>query len=172
MFIVTRIREEWERTGDNTEAVALGLARTGGVVTSAATIMVAIFASFLLVVVPEMKQMGFGLAVAVLLDATIVRAMLVPAFMRIAGRWKWCIHRLSGRRARKPSARAGNRARCPAERHECTVTVGSRRHRGASAPTRGRQRFSGSWPQFISEYRHAEWRRPSAGPPCFRCRRA
>ncbi|MHB8693450.1 MAG: MMPL family transporter [Solirubrobacteraceae bacterium] len=89
VFIVSRIREEWERSGDNTEAVARGLERTGSVVTSAATIMVAIFGSFLLVVIPEMKQMGFGLAVSVLIDATIVRAMLVPAFMRIAGRWNW-----------------------------------------------------------------------------------
>jgi putative drug exporter of the RND superfamily len=89
VFMVSRIREEWERTGDTVEAVARGLERTGGIVTSAATIMVAIFASFLLVVIPEMKQMGFGLAAAVLIDATLVRAMLVPAFMRLAGRWNW-----------------------------------------------------------------------------------
>jgi RND superfamily putative drug exporter len=89
VFIVTRIREEWERGGDTTEAVARGLERTGGIVTSAAAIMVAIFGSFLLVVVPEMKQMGFGLAAAVLIDATLVRAMLVPAFMRLMGRWNW-----------------------------------------------------------------------------------
>lgn len=91
VFMVSRIREEWEKTGDTTEAVARGLERTGGIVTSAATIMVVIFASFLLVVIPEMKQMGFGLAIAVLVDATLVRAMLVPAFMRIAGRWNWWI---------------------------------------------------------------------------------
>ncbi len=89
VFMVSRIREEWEKTGNTVEAVARGLERTGGIVTSAATIMVAIFASFLLVVVPEMKQMGFGLAAAVLIDATLVRAMLVPAFMRLAGRWNW-----------------------------------------------------------------------------------
>jgi RND superfamily putative drug exporter len=93
VFMVSRIREEWERTGDTREAVARGLQRTGGVVTSAATIMVAIFASFLLTSIPEMKQLGFGLAVAVLIDATIVRAMLVPAFMRIAGRWNWWMPR-------------------------------------------------------------------------------
>jgi RND superfamily putative drug exporter len=91
VFMVSRIREEWERTGDTVEAVARGLERTGGVVTSAATIMIAIFGSFLLVVIPEMKQMGFGLAVAVLIDATLVRAMLVPAFMRLAGAWNWWI---------------------------------------------------------------------------------
>jgi RND superfamily putative drug exporter len=89
VFMVSRIREEWEKGSDTVEAVARGLERTGGVVTSAATIMVAIFASFLLVSIPEMKQTGFGLAVAVLIDATVVRAMLVPAFMRIAGNWNW-----------------------------------------------------------------------------------
>lgn len=91
VFMVSRIREEWEKTGDTTEAVANGLAHTGGVITSAALIMVAIFASFLLTSIPEMKQMGFGLAAAVLIDATIVRAALVPAFMRVAGRWNWWI---------------------------------------------------------------------------------
>jgi RND superfamily putative drug exporter len=89
VFMVSRIREEWEKSGDTVEAVARGLERTGGVVSSAAMIMVAIFASFLLVAIPEMKQMGFGLAVAVLIDATIVRAALVPAFMRLAGKWNW-----------------------------------------------------------------------------------
>jgi RND superfamily putative drug exporter len=89
VFMVTRMREEWERTGDTVEAVAGGLGRTGGVVTSAAAIMIAIFSSFVLTRIPEIKQMGFGLAVAVLVDATIVRAALVPAFMRVAGRWNW-----------------------------------------------------------------------------------
>jgi putative drug exporter of the RND superfamily len=89
VFMVTRMREEWEKTGDTVEGVARGLQLTGGVVTSAAAIMVAIFASFVLTRIPEMKQMGFGLAAAVLIDATIVRAALVPAFMRIAGRWNW-----------------------------------------------------------------------------------
>ncbi|HEX4106766.1 MAG TPA: MMPL family transporter [Solirubrobacteraceae bacterium] len=93
VFMVSRMREEWGRTGDTTEAVARGLERTGGIVTFAATIMVAIFASFMLVVIPEMKQLGFALAVAVLLDATVVRAMLVPAFMRLAGRWNWWMPR-------------------------------------------------------------------------------
>jgi RND superfamily putative drug exporter len=93
VFIVTRIREEYERTGNTVDAIALGLGRTGVVVTSAAAIMVAILGSFCLNRIPEMKQMGFGLAVAVLLDATLVRATLVPAFMKIAGRWNWWIPR-------------------------------------------------------------------------------
>ncbi len=93
VFMVSRIREAWLRTGDTTEAGAEGLQRTGVVVTSAAAIMIAIFSSFMLTSIPEMKQMGFGLAAAVLIDATIVRAALVPAFMRVAGRANWWMPR-------------------------------------------------------------------------------
>ncbi|MEA2167271.1 MAG: putative drug exporter of the superfamily [Solirubrobacteraceae bacterium] len=89
VFMVSRMREEYDRCGDTTEAVARGLEKTGGVVTSAALIMVAIFGSSMLSTIPEMKQLGFGLAAAVLIDATLIRATLVPAFMRIAGRWNW-----------------------------------------------------------------------------------
>ncbi|WP_205698775.1 MMPL family transporter [Conexibacter sp. SYSU D00693] len=89
VFMVSRMREEHARTRDTTEAVALGLERTGVVVTSAALIMVVVFGSFMLARAPEMKQMGFGLAAAVLIDATVIRAAMVPAFMRVAGRWNW-----------------------------------------------------------------------------------
>jgi RND superfamily putative drug exporter len=89
VFLVSRIREEYQRTGSNTEAVASGLAKTGGVITSAALIMIAIFGAFLICPAPEIKQLGFGLAVAVLIDATIMRALLVPAFMKLAGRANW-----------------------------------------------------------------------------------
>jgi RND superfamily putative drug exporter len=90
VFIVSRMREEWERNGGDTQAaIATGLQRTGGVVTSAAAIMVAVFSAFMLTRVPEIKQFGFGLAAAIAIDATIVRAALVPAVMRIAGRWNW-----------------------------------------------------------------------------------
>jgi RND superfamily putative drug exporter len=90
VFLVSRMREEWLRTGDNTAAVAHGLQRTGGVVTSAAAIMVIVFASFMATAsVPEIKQFAFGLGAAVLIDATLVRMLLVPAFMRLAGRWNW-----------------------------------------------------------------------------------
>jgi RND superfamily putative drug exporter len=91
LFMVTRIREEYDRLGDTREAVARGLERTGSVVTYAALIMATIFGAFILSTIPEMKQLGFALAASVLIDATIVRTMLVPAFMRIAGRWNWWI---------------------------------------------------------------------------------
>jgi putative drug exporter of the RND superfamily len=89
VFLVTRMREEWDRTGDNARAVALGLERTGRIVTAAALIMVAAFSGFVAGRVEALQQFGFALALAVLLDATIVRAVLVPALMAVLGRWNW-----------------------------------------------------------------------------------
>ena len=85
VFLLSRIREEYVRTGDNTESVARGLAGTGRVVTSAALIMVAVFLSFVASPVPSLKMLGLGLAVAILVDATIVRMVLVPATMALLG---------------------------------------------------------------------------------------
>jgi RND superfamily putative drug exporter len=76
-------------TGDNAEAVAYGLRSTGRLISGAAMIMVAVFAGFALGDLVPMQQMGFGLAVAVLVDATIVRSVLVPASMRLLGTWNW-----------------------------------------------------------------------------------
>jgi putative drug exporter of the RND superfamily len=89
VFLLTRVREHYERHGDDRAAVAWGLARSGGVITAAAAIMVVVFLSFLLNRLIPIKEASLGLAVAVFLDATIVRIVLVPAFMRIAGRWNW-----------------------------------------------------------------------------------
>jgi putative drug exporter of the RND superfamily len=89
VFLLSRIREEYARTGDNTESVARGLAGTGRVVTSAALIMVAVFLSFVASPVPSLKMLGLGLAVAVAIDATIVRMVLVPATMALLGRANW-----------------------------------------------------------------------------------
>jgi len=88
VFMLTRMREEWERTRDNTTAVRLGITHTARAITSAASIMVAVFASFML-------------AVAVLIDATLVRLLLVPALMRLMGRWNWWMPRRSGRMPRR-----------------------------------------------------------------------
>ncbi|MDI3340007.1 MAG: MMPL family transporter [Sphaerobacter sp.] len=87
--MLSRVKEEYERTGDNTLAVARGLERTGRMITSAAVIMIvlfgaAVFAKFLL-----FESLGIGMAIAVLVDATIVRALLVPATMRLMGRLNW-----------------------------------------------------------------------------------
>jgi RND superfamily putative drug exporter len=89
VFMVHRMREEWRRSHDNERAVAVGLSHTALPVTAAATIMVAVFGSFLLVDVLEIKQIGFSLAAAVIIDATLVRILLVPAFMRISGSANW-----------------------------------------------------------------------------------
>lgn len=89
VFLLSRIREEYARTGDNTESVARGLAGTGRVVTSAALIMVAVFLSFVTSPVPSLKMLGLGLAVAILVDATIIRMVLVPATMALLGKANW-----------------------------------------------------------------------------------
>ena len=93
VFLVSRIREYWlmsERTAaDNDESVALGLARTGRVVTAAALVMSISFAALIAAQVSFMRMFGLGLALAVLVDATIVRMMLLPAFMHVLGKWNW-----------------------------------------------------------------------------------
>jgi uncharacterized membrane protein YdfJ with MMPL/SSD domain len=89
VFILSRVREAYDRGGSTEEAVAYGIKTTAGVVSAAAFVMVAVFAIFLTVSTVDMKQFGFGLAVAILIDATIVRAVLLPATMKLLGDWNW-----------------------------------------------------------------------------------
>ncbi len=89
VFLLSRIREEYDRSGDNAAAVARGLARTARVITAAAAIMVVVFLSFVLGADVSVKQIGLGLAVAVLVDATVVRMVLVPAVMELLGKANW-----------------------------------------------------------------------------------
>ncbi len=89
VFLLSRMKEAWDRTGDNTEAVARGLERSGRIVTSAALIVVVVAGSFAFADIVLIKALGLGVAIAVALDATIVRALLVPATMRLLGRWNW-----------------------------------------------------------------------------------
>ena len=89
VFLLARIREEFARTGDNVESVARGLAGTGRVITSAALIMIAVFLSFVASPVPSLKMLGLGLATAILVDATLVRMVLVPATMALLGKANW-----------------------------------------------------------------------------------
>jgi RND superfamily putative drug exporter len=89
VFLLTRIREEYDKSGDNSEAVAFGLRTTGGIITGAAVIMVAVFAAFASGRIAGLEQMGFGLAVAVFLDATVVRSILVPSAMKLLGERNW-----------------------------------------------------------------------------------
>ena len=89
LFLLARIKEAYDQTGANDHAVAVGLQRTGGIVTSAASLMVIVFLGVATRGLLPIKQVGIGLALAVLLDATVVRALLVPATMRLMGRWNW-----------------------------------------------------------------------------------
>lgn len=89
VLMLSRIQEEYRKTGDNREAIATGLAATARVITGAASIMVVVFGGFALADIVFIKALGVGLAIAVAVDATIVRVLLVPAIMRLMGRWNW-----------------------------------------------------------------------------------
>jgi len=89
VFLLSRIREEWERRHDNEEAVAYGLEHTGRIITAAALIMIAAFSGFTAGSFVGLQEFGVGLSAAILLDATIVRAILVPALMKLLGEWNW-----------------------------------------------------------------------------------
>ena len=89
VLLLSRIRERYVATGDNTRAVAEGIGMTGGIITGAALIMVAVFGAFALSSIVFLKALGFSMALAVLVDATVVRGILVPAFMRVMGRANW-----------------------------------------------------------------------------------
>lgn len=125
VFLLSRIREHFDETKKNAESVAMGLKKTGRIITGAALIMVVVFASFASGQLVMMQQMGFGLAVAVLLDATLIRFVLVPASMALLGNVNWYLPRwlrwlpdlqVEGRR-RKPDAKT-EPAALPAPRAE------------------------------------------------------
>jgi RND superfamily putative drug exporter len=89
IFLLSRVREEYLRQGDNTTAVAVGLQRTGGIITAAAVLLIVVVAGFATGGTTTMKLLGVGTVVAVAVDAALVRALLVPATMRLLGRWNW-----------------------------------------------------------------------------------
>jgi RND superfamily putative drug exporter len=89
VFLLARVKEAFDKTGDNMRATEEGLSATASVITSAALIMILVFGVFAFARVLAMQFLGFGLAVAVLLDATIIRMVLVPAIMHLAGEWNW-----------------------------------------------------------------------------------
>jgi RND superfamily putative drug exporter len=101
VFLLTRMRESWEATHDNPTAVAHGLERSGRIVTSAAMIVIVVAGSFAFADIVLIKALGVGIAIAVALDATIVRALLVPATMRLLGRWNWWLPGVVARRLPK-----------------------------------------------------------------------
>jgi len=89
VFLLSRVKETYDRTTDNTGSVAEGLQRTGGIITSAALILILVAASFSTGQIVLIKALGIGIAIAIFLDVTLVRALLVPALMRILGEWNW-----------------------------------------------------------------------------------
>jgi uncharacterized membrane protein YdfJ with MMPL/SSD domain len=93
VFILTRIREAFDRGRTTEDAVSHGIKTTAGVVTSAAIVMIAVFAIFATLSLLIFKQLGIGLAVAVFIDATIIRAILLPATMKLLGDWNWYLPR-------------------------------------------------------------------------------
>jgi RND superfamily putative drug exporter len=119
VFLLTRIREHFDHTGDNRESVAFGVKATAGMITGAAAIMIAVFGGFAAGEMVAFQQMGFGLATAVFLDATIVRIVLVPATMELLGDRNWYFPSwlrwlpkvdVEGARVRRPSLPAGSPA--------------------------------------------------------------
>src|ERR1043165_6043440 len=89
VLLLSRVREEYVKTGDNDAAVATGLARTGSLITRAALLLFVVIAAFGTSHIIFMKSLGLGMALAILLDATIVRGLLVPAAMKLMGKWNW-----------------------------------------------------------------------------------
>ena len=89
VFLLGRVREEFVKTGDNTQSVARGVASTAPLISGAALLMVVVFGGFAFAGILPMKQLGFGMAVAIAIDATLVRLVIVPASMRLLGRWNW-----------------------------------------------------------------------------------
>lgn len=89
VFLLSRVREEWDRTGDNTRAVAAGLQRSGGLITSAALLLLVVVGAFCTAQVAAVKLVGVGVFVAVAVDASLVRVLLVPATMRLLGAANW-----------------------------------------------------------------------------------
>jgi putative drug exporter of the RND superfamily len=89
VFLLSRIKEAFDRTGDNDGATIEGLGTTAGVITLAALLMIVVFGAFAFARVLVIQLLGFGLAAAVLLDATVIRLVLVPAVLHLAGRWNW-----------------------------------------------------------------------------------
>jgi RND superfamily putative drug exporter len=112
VFLLNRVREYHQQTGDDTGSVARGLADTAPLISGAALLMVVVFGAFSFAGILPMKQLGFGMAVAIALDATVIRLVVVPASMRLMGAWNWWMPA----RRRVPARRAAARGRQPRHR--------------------------------------------------------
>jgi RND superfamily putative drug exporter len=129
VFLLSRVREEWDRTGDNTASVASGLQHTGRIITAAALLLVVVVAGFATGGMQMVKLIGIGMIVAIIVDATLVRALLVPATMRLLGRWNWWAPGPLARFYRRYGIRESLQ-----DPDDEGVTHADRRRVGASAP--------------------------------------
>jgi len=111
VFLVSRMREEWDATQDNEAAVTAGLTKTGRLVTAAGLIMFAAFMGFVAGSIVGLQEFGFGLAAAILIDVTIIRALLVPSLMKLFGRWNWWLPARIARVVRVPESPLADRRR-------------------------------------------------------------
>lgn len=113
VFLLSRMREVWLHTGNNDRAVAIGLQKTGGVITSAALLFVLVSASFLFTSLIATKELGLGITLSIIVDATIIRSLLVPATMHLLGRWNWWRPDIAGLLKKQKNAKS----------HESAVTL-------------------------------------------------
>jgi RND superfamily putative drug exporter len=134
VFLLTRVKEAYDQTGDNARSVAEGLERSGRIITSAALIIVVVSLSFVAADIVLIKALGLGVALAILLDATVVRALLVPATMRLLGDWNWWA----------PGVRRGAPGAAGAARPSARLTTDRERANGAAPP---RARANGTAPR-------------------------
>jgi RND superfamily putative drug exporter len=114
VFLLSRIKERVDETGDTTDAVTFGVASTARIITGAALIIVAVFAGFASGELIMFQQMGFGVAAALLIDATIIRSVVLPSAMKLLGDWNWYLPRWLHWLPRLDLERAGSRPRTPA----------------------------------------------------------
>lgn len=103
VFLISRIQEFYVKTGDNSTATVSGLTYTSKIITSAAAIMIVVTGAFAFTGVMPIKQLGVGIATAILIDSTIVRMVLVPALMKLLGDWNWWFFGFSGKKSKKPA---------------------------------------------------------------------
>jgi putative drug exporter of the RND superfamily len=102
VFLLSRIREEWLHRQDNEHAIAYGLEHTGRIITAAAIVMIAAFSGFVTGSFVGLQEFGLGLSIAIFLDATVVRSILVPATMKLLGNWNWYLPERVRRALRLP----------------------------------------------------------------------
>ena len=116
VFLLSRVRERYEQTGDNTESVVYGLVETAPLISGAALLMATIFAAFVVIPLVSVQQMGLAMAIAIAIDSTIVRLVMVPAAMRLMGRWNWWLPR--GIATYRGSIHRRRRDRAPSQTNE------------------------------------------------------